>query len=141
MINKNFMLILLLSALYLDGCATLPEKIAPSDISNASYENWSCEQLSQEQPQLTAALASASDAQRRCRKADIAGLLLIGLPVGSLTGCRKTAEIAKFKDELQALQHAAMVINCPLNPAPMDASSQDDAAKTIVSRYNEVSHL
>jgi len=73
---------LLLGALYLGGCATLPEKIAPSDISNASYGNWSCEQLSQEEPQLTAALAGASDAQRR-RNTDIAGLLFIGLPVGS----------------------------------------------------------
>jgi hypothetical protein len=138
--NKHYLNLLALSALFIGGCATLPEKIAPSEISDVPYMKWSCEPLSQEHPRLAAALATASDRQRGCRKKDIAGPLFIGLPVGSLTGCRKTSEIARLKGELQALQYAAMVINCPLDPASMDASSQDHAAKTIASRYNEESH-
>lgn len=135
--KKVVLSILLLGAVYLDGCATLPEKIAPADISNAPYMNWSCVQLCQEQPQLSTALASASDAQRRCRNADIAGLLFIGLPIGSLTGCRKTSEIARLKGELQALQRAAILTNCTLTPASIDISPQSATTKTIVSRHNE----
>jgi hypothetical protein len=124
---------LLLGAMYLGGCATLPEKISPADISDVSYRNWSCEQLSKEQPQLSAALNSTSAAQRRCRNTDIAGLLFIGLPVGTLTGCRKTAEIAKLKGELQALEHAAMAIHCPLDTVQMDAPLKTDTARGDVT--------
>jgi D-proline reductase (dithiol) PrdB len=85
--NKHYLNLLALSALFIGGCATLPEKIAPSEISDVPYMKWSCEQLSQEHPRLAAALATASDKQRGCRNNDIAGLLFIGLPVGSLTGC------------------------------------------------------
>ena len=133
MMHKASLSMLLLGAMYLGSCATLPEKIAPADMNTAPYANWSCEQLSHESPQITATLAGASEAQRRCRNKDIAGILFIGLPVGSLTGCRKTEEIARLKGELQALQHAAVVIHCPLDTATMDSSLKVDAARGDVS--------
>ena len=103
--RREPLFLVVLSALFIvGGCATLPEKIAPSDISDVSYKSWSCEQLSREQPRLAAALATVSDAQRGCRNKDIAGILFIGLPVASLTGCGKASEIARLKGELQTLQ-------------------------------------
>ncbi len=131
---KASLSILLLGVLYLGGgCATLPEKIAPAVMNDDPYKTWNCDQLCKEQPRLSAALASASDAQRLCRKKDIAGLLFIGLPVGSLMGCRKTEEIARLKGELQALQHAAVEVHCPLDTATIDSSLKVDTARSDVT--------
>jgi len=135
--KKCLLSLVMLSALFIGGCATLPEKITPLEISDAHYLKWSCEQLSQEQPKLAASLASASDAQRRCRKADITGLLFIGLPVASLTGFNKSSEIARLKGELQALQRAAILESCPLTLVQIDASLQAIAAEIIVSNDSE----
>jgi hypothetical protein len=135
--NKRQLFLLLLLAFYVGGCATLPEKIAPSEISDMPYLKWSCEQLLQEQPKLAASLAAASDAQRRCRNADITGLLFIGLPVATLTGFNRSSEIARLKGELQAIQHAATAENCPIVSEQPDVQSQANA----VSENNSASHL
>lgn len=135
--KKRLLLILMLNAMYLGGCATLPETIAPLEISDISYQKWSCEQLSQEQPKLAASLAAASDRQRGCRKKDIAGILFVGLPVASLTGCSKASEIARLKGELQALQRAAILENCSLTLLPIEPSPQGDITITRVSAISE----
>ncbi len=115
--KRIFSILVILAALITGGCAILPEAIAPVEMDNAPYMTWNCEQLCREDAQLTAVLAGESDAQRRCRNKDTAGLLFVGLPVGSLTGCRRTAEIARLKGELQALQHAAEKMECRLDAA------------------------
>lgn len=135
--RKDLLVFVILSALFLGGCATLPEKIAPSEISDVPYQQWSCEQLSQEQPKLAALLAAASDKQRGCRKKDIAGILLVGLPVASLTGCSRASEISKLKGELQALQKAAVRENCLFTPLPEETALQTGIAITKVSRIAE----
>jgi hypothetical protein len=135
--KMGLLFLMVLSALITGGCATLPEKIAPLDISDVPYQKWSCEQLSREQPKLAASLATASDAQRRCRKTDIAGVLFIGLPVATLTGFNRSSEIARLKGELQALQHAAILENCPLTSAQSDTSLQAAAVETAASGDSE----
>ncbi len=122
--NRTLLVLMLPGMLYFAGCASLPETIAPADIGVARYAGRDCEQLSREQPKLEASLKAASDAQRRCRKTDIAGLLFIGLPVGSLAGCRKTAEIAELKGEMRALAQAAEVIHCPISPVLTGKSAE-----------------
>lgn len=62
------------------GCATSPEKITPSYISDSSYTYWSCEELSQEQSRLAASLSTATAEQRRCRDNDIAGVIFWASP-------------------------------------------------------------
>jgi hypothetical protein len=104
----------------LQGCATSPENIPPSYISDLSYNNWSCEQIAQEQPRLVAALASSSDAQRRCRSNDIAGVILLGLPVSSLSGSNMASEVARLKGEVQAIQRAAILKNCQITPVEIE---------------------
>jgi hypothetical protein len=104
----------ILATLLLGGCATAPENIAPIYVSDFSYSNWTCKQMAEEQPRLVAALATASAAQTQARNDDIAGVILIGLPVSSLSGSNMAHEVARLKGELQALQRAAILKNCSL---------------------------
>lgn len=117
-----------LSTFLAAGCATTPEDIAPSSTGEVLYVKWSCEQLSEEQLRLAEALAVASDRQLSCRKKDMVGVLFIGLPLASLSGCGVASEIARLKGQIQALQRDAAVINCPLPTTP-DTFPKVDPAK------------
>src|SRR5437763_1559194 len=92
----------IMAALLLGGCATAPENIGPSDVSDFSYSNLTCEQMGQEQPRVVSALATASAAQREARNDDIAGVILLGMPVSSLSAGNMAHEVARLKGELQA---------------------------------------
>src|SRR5439155_1221086 len=92
---------------WLAGCATAPEKIAPAYVSQTTYQSWSCEQLTAEQPRLVAALDHAAGVQRKTRSNDAAGWIFLGWPAGSAAGHSQETEIARLKGELKALQAAA----------------------------------
>lgn len=116
--QATFVLSFLLAA----GCATSPEKIIPSHMSDSSYVDWGCEELSREQSRLAASLSAAADEQRRCRDNDIAGVILLGFPVSGISGCDKEFEIARLKGQLQALQRAAVQKDCALPLVPASAA-------------------
>lgn len=96
----------------LAGCAAKPESIAPAYVSHMSYMNWTCEQLAEEQARLSVALSTASDAQRQARGNDTAGVILLGLPVSSLSGSNQASNIGRLKGELDALQKAMILKDC-----------------------------
>jgi len=98
-------LVLVLSVLVF-GCATAPENIAPAYVSHMSYMPYDLDQLVQEETRLQAALATASDAQRKARSNDTAGVILLGLPVSSLSGSNQASNVARLKGELEAVQKA-----------------------------------
>lgn len=115
---------LVLSAVlcYLSGCATAPENIASAYVSELTYINYTADQLAQEQARLTSALAEVSDAQRRARSNDTLGVILLGLPVSSLSGSNQASQVARIKGELAAVQKAAILKGYSLssnnNPSP-----------------------
>lgn len=86
------------------GCAASPESIPPAYVSELTYMHLTAEQLGQEQLRLIAALSAASDAQRQARSNDAAGIILLGLPVSSLSGSNQASNIARLKGELEAVQ-------------------------------------
>lgn len=104
--------------LVLSACAVAPENIPPTYVSEMTYQPFSCEQLGQEQARMVAALATASDAQRRARSNDTAGVIFLGLPVSSLSGSNQASNIARLKGEIDAIQRAGIQKNCSLPPAP-----------------------
>jgi hypothetical protein len=112
------MLWIVLGFLLVVGCAARPESIAPAYISEMTYKDWTCEELAQERLRLAAALSTACDAQRQARDNDTVGVILIGLPVSSLSGSNMAAEIARLKGELQALQKMATLKDCNLPDIP-----------------------
>ena len=100
--------------LTMSACAKSPESIAPAYVSPLLYQNWSCKQLAAEQERLNAALATASDQQRRARTNDIVGVVLIGVPVSSLSGDNIAGEIARLKGEKETVHKVMIAKNCAI---------------------------
>lgn len=83
----------LLFAILTAGCVASPSKIKPSYVSDAPYRTMSCEDLSAERGRIAEALTQACHTQRNARGNDIAGVIVLGLPVGSICGQNMTADI------------------------------------------------
>ena len=113
-INSTGLILGLCVLLLIAGCAAKPESIAPAYVSEMSYADWKCKSLGEEQQRVVNALATASDAQRVARNNDIAGVILIGLPVSSLSGSNQAAQISRLKGELEAIQRTGVKKGCNL---------------------------
>jgi hypothetical protein len=100
------------------ACAKKPESIGPSYVSHVPYQGWSCSQLAQEVVRVDAALTVASEQQNKARGNDIAGVILIGLPVSSLSGDNIAPQIASLKGQKQAIEQVMITKNCVQPPAP-----------------------
>lgn len=108
--NMNF--VVFASVLLAGACAKSPESIQASYISEVTYQSWSCPQLGEESQRLSAALATASTQQERARGNDVVGVILIGLPVSSLSGDNIAPEIARLKGEQEAVRRTMIGKNC-----------------------------
>src|SRR3982751_3369528 len=118
---KKFAILLSVGAVAA-ACAPTPESIQPSYVSEVPFQGWSCQQLGEEQLRLRAALATASAQQDKARTNDVVGVILIGLPVGSLSGQSIAPEIARYKGEQEAVRRGIIRNNCadqirPVQPA------------------------
>lgn len=111
-INLILLAAILLGATLLGACAQSPEDIVPAYISQSRFKGWSCELLVQEKSHLAAALITSSAQQQQARDSDIAGIILLGLPVGSLSGGNVAAQIARLKGERNAVERALAVNEC-----------------------------
>ena len=100
------------------ACAKSPDSIAPSYISEVSYQGYTCGQLADESLRLNSALATASVQQEKARTNDTVGVLLIGLPVSSLSGDNIAPEIGRLKGEQEAVRKASMIKRCSAGPTP-----------------------
>lgn len=129
---KRLVIIVLAGAA--SACAPTPESIQPAYVSEVPYQSWSCRQLSEETLRLHAALATASHQQSTARSNDIAGVILLGLPVASMSGQSIAPQIARYKGEQEAIVRAMRAKGCPaiclLPPPP--ATPQPPADNTKV---------
>jgi hypothetical protein len=94
------------------GCARAPERIPAAYISPTNYQSLDCPQLAQEGARIDGALAVASIQQRQARRGDTWGVLLIGLPVASISGENIAPEIARYKGEQAAVRQVSTAKNC-----------------------------
>jgi hypothetical protein len=85
------------------ACAKPPEEIAAADIGPNPYARYSCKSLTQEETSLTQSLENLSAAQKNAASGDALGVLLLGLPVSSMSGNDKEAAISITKGRLQAI--------------------------------------
>ena len=106
-----------LLALGIAGCAASPETIQPAYASPMTYRNRTCEELNDEGRRLHAAYAAAAEQQEQAQVGDAIGLVLIGLPVVSMTGENATPEIRRIKGEHVALLQVAVERGCTGRPA------------------------
>jgi hypothetical protein len=110
--------ILVAIAVLLGGCAKSPESIAPAYVSDITYRPLSCNDLAIESARLNQALARASTQQEQARGNDTVGIILLGLPVSSLSGDNVAPEVARLKGELEAIHRASLQKKCTNVPAP-----------------------
>lgn len=103
---------LLLGVALMAGCAASPEDIAPEYVDEARYQGWTCEQYSVERTRVETALTTASATQKETRSNDVAGVIFLALPLGSMTGEDLAPEIARLKGERDALDRGRKKINC-----------------------------
>lgn len=109
------------SSLVIASCAKNPESIAPAYVSEVGYQGYSCLQLAQEQQRLNEAYTVAEAQQKKARSNDIAGVILIGLPVSSMSGDNIAPQIANLKGQQEAVRKTMISKNCdptPTNSAP-----------------------
>lgn len=94
------------------GCAKSPESIQASYISPTTYTGWSCKQLASEAARIDSAYSQAAQQQKNARTNDIVGVVLIGLPVSSLSGDNISGQIADLKGRKATLEQAQTRKNC-----------------------------
>lgn len=97
----------------LSACAPTPESIQPAYVSDIPYRSYTCDQLGEEAIRLNQALATASVAQSNARSNDTVGIILIGMPVGSMSGQSIAPQIALYKGQVEAVRTASLRNNCP----------------------------
>jgi len=96
----------------LAGCATDPDNIAAADIGPNPYTGQSCRSLAAEETSLTANLENLSANQRQARSGDTVGVILLGLPLSSMSGNDVETEIAVTRGRLQAVDEAQQARGC-----------------------------
>lgn len=94
----------LVSVLAVAACAQSPDAIAPVSMAGA-FDNVSCDYARAALLAERQTLASLSSAQSSAVAGDAVGVLLIGVPVSSLTGGDKAGSIAASKGKVIALEN------------------------------------
>jgi hypothetical protein len=87
----------------LAACASSPGSIAPVPMFGA-FDAVPCTEAAAQLAQASAVLAAAEQAQRDTVGADFVGVVLLGLPLGSLSGGDREAEIAVTRGQVLALE-------------------------------------
>ena len=107
------------------ACAPTPESIQPAYVSEVPYQSWTCQQLGEELGRLNNALTTSSAQQNTARSNDVAGVILLGLPVVSMSGQSIAPQIARYKGEQEAVNRAMIRNSCgetkrlfPTTPEP-----------------------
>ncbi len=72
----------------------------------------SCSQLGATELQLTQNLETLTAAQKSAASGDAVGVILLGLPLSSMSGNDKETDIAVTKGKLQAVQAAKVKRKC-----------------------------
>lgn len=85
------------SAIALAGCAQSPKSISAAYISPNQYTGLSCKELSDEGQRADAALTQASAQQEQAHGSDVASVILIGVPVSTLSGSNVAPQVASLK--------------------------------------------
>mgnify|MGYP003657766112 CR=1 FL=1 len=82
-----------------------------------TYNAYECDQLAAEQQRVEAALVQVSAQQRQARSNDTVGVILLGLPVSSLSGGNVADQVARHKGEQQTLRQVMTEKRCAM-PQP-----------------------
>lgn len=94
------------------ACAQKPEAIQAAYVSPTTYSGFSCSQLRAEAVRVDAAYTRAAAQQNKARSNDTVGVILLGLPVSSLSGENVAAQIADLKGRRETIQQTQISKGC-----------------------------
>lgn len=111
--HRHSILTALAAALCLSACAKAPDAIQAAYVEDFRFSASSCRQLADAYTQTTESLLQASNEQSSIRQKDTAGVLLVGIPVGSLANDDLEPRVAILKGEQEAIKRARVARRCP----------------------------
>jgi hypothetical protein len=109
-----------LTASVLAGCATNPDNISASYVSPSQYSSYSCGQLREEAQRISSRAIQASGAQSSKATGDAVvmtvGLVIFWPALFFMKGDGTTAaEVARLKGEIEAVEQANIKKRCGIN--------------------------
>jgi hypothetical protein len=109
---RRYGVLLLIGAL--SACAKGADKVLPSPVPTAEFEHAACPQLAAARIRNMETLTALSMAQDRASSNDTLGVIFTGLPLASMTGADREAELSVAKGRDLALQSQMAAKNCPM---------------------------
>lgn len=126
--------------LLVTSCASNPDNIEGKYVSPVIYQNWTCDQITEERVRLSREVTRISGLQRENAHADAAmmtvGIVLLWPVLFGLAATKdRKDEVARLKGEYEAVDHAMRQKQCVLPPpaAPQPASQPDSRLGTGIS--------
>lgn len=110
-----FRALLLTAVLGIAGCATPPDKITGAPTSAAPYLAMSCDELGSAYVTVSSELEPLITTQANARAADVTGVILVGLPVGTMTNPgaeERVKNISRLKGMRDAITSARETKQC-----------------------------
>ncbi|MCR5859755.1 hypothetical protein [Mesorhizobium sp. J428] len=107
----------------LAGCvAANPDNITPMSISTVGYEQLECPRLATEDARVAGELGPLIWYQRNQRKADTAGIILVGLSPTGMGSPEHSAAISRLKGERETIARVKTTKGCAEPQAVVDES-------------------
>jgi hypothetical protein len=97
----------------LSACAKAPEAIQAAYVDDARFSASSCRQLAEAYTAATERLLQASNEQSAIRQKDTAGVLITGIPLGSVMNDDLEPKVAALKGEQVAIRRSQAARRCP----------------------------
>jgi hypothetical protein len=101
-----------LIAFSLAACAKNADRVLPVSVPSLEYERMSCADLATARLHVLEAVNALSLSQERAASNDAFGVMLLGLPVASMSGADREAELAVAKGRDLAIQSAQSAKRC-----------------------------
>jgi len=113
----KFALVAVVATIGLAGCATSPNKIAPSYVSPVTYSGYSCTELAEEAQRVSVRAAQASGQQRDQATRDtvaVTAAVIVFWPALFFVGGDKTNanELASLKGQMDAIEQVSIAKKC-----------------------------
>ncbi len=118
--NHQFAAVAVSMSLLAAGCASRSEDVAAAYVSPVTYASYSCKELGLEAQRVSSAAATAAgvqDSQRTKDAVATTAAIVIFWPAAFFVGGdnAKTAELARLKGHMQAIEEASVQKKCGIN--------------------------
>ena len=109
---KKILVTTVILATSLGACAKRPDAVDAAQIDSAMYKNYSCRQLSEATLEVNQSIENLSAQQTSAANSDTVGVFFLGLPLSSMGGGDREAQLSIAKGQIQAIDKQKLQKNC-----------------------------